>query len=282
MVSDLKSVSTHYDLSSSRTEHNYVYLFVKIKAIWDCSSQLLCKTGSGDLYNHAGFIVVWMGERHFRVMGCNENREFCSLYLMLLFIAAVSLLWTSLVGFSKNKVPEEGWGAGTSVVPPDSVSGIVSFYSSEGRAGLWMGWMPWGWVVWTSAKHQVPAGDNCLLGNTIISANKNCLHSHKQIRLGPCCLAHFCCGNILVWEKICLCVKQFWIKFLSLYNSWYGQNCTHVSCLPFRWELKYCWNRCWNHCSCWKQLLLGCCYLFSPASFVLTGLTELGLGGHIQ
>lgn len=68
---------------------------------------------------------------------------------------------------------------------------------------------------------------------------------------------------ISVWEKICLYVKQFWIKFLSLFKSWYGQNCTHVSCLPFRWELMY-------YSWCWNQLLLACCHLFSAASFVLT------------
>lgn len=202
-----------------------------------------------------------MGERHFRVVG-NSFFLFNALVIFL-FIAAVSLLWTSLVGFSKNKAPEEGGGAGTSAVRPDSSSGILSVYSREGRAGLCMGRMPQGWVVWASAKHQVPARDNCLLGNTIISASKNCLHSHKQIRLGPCCLTHFCYGNMSVWEKICLYVRQFWIKFLSLYNSWYGQNCTHVSCLRLRWELKYC---CW----CWNQLLPGCCHLFSAASFVLT------------
>lgn len=51
---------------------------------------------------------------------------------------------------------------------------------------------------------------------------------------------------ISVREKMCLSVKHFWIYLLSLYNSWYGQNCTQMSCLPFRRELMYCYRG-------WKQ-----------------------------
>lgn len=153
MVGDLKSVSTHYDLSSSRTEYNDFCLFVKIKAIWDCSSQLLCKTGCGDLCNHTGFIVVWIGEKHFRAMGCNENREFYFLYLMLLFIGAVSLSRTSLIGFSKNKALEEGWGAGTSVVCPDSLSVGSSLFTAV-KGGQGCGWGEYHRGGWSE---QVPS-----------------------------------------------------------------------------------------------------------------------------
>ena len=74
--------------------------------------------------------------------------------------------------------------------------GILSLYGGwrEGRV-LRAGWVPQGWVVWTSAKCEVSARDSCLLGNTIISANKNCLHSHKQIILRPGWLARSCYGN---------------------------------------------------------------------------------------
>lgn len=211
MAGDLKSVSTRYDLSSSRTEYDDFYLLVKIKAIWDCSSQLLCKTGHGDLCNHTGFIVVWMGERHFRVMGCNENREFYFLYLMLLFIAAVSLSWTSLVGFSKSKALEEGWGAGTSVVCPDSSSvGSSLFTAVKGGQGCgWGGCHRDGWSEQVPSTKFLPEAAACLVTPLFLQI-KNCLHSHKQIILGPCCLARFCYGNISVWEKICLYVKQFW------------------------------------------------------------------------
>lgn len=133
--------------------------------------------------------------------GCNENRQFLIFLIIahvpLLFCADGSLSWTFSVGYTKKKTPKQGLGAGASLVCPDFLSvGSILFTTGEGRAEHCSrnGCCRVGWSE-QAPSTKVSARDNCLLGNTIISANKSCLHSHKQIILGPGWLAHFYYGN---------------------------------------------------------------------------------------
>lgn len=101
------------------------------------------------------------------------------------------------VGYSKKKPPEEGMGAGASLVRSDLPSVEFSlFRAGEGGAEHCSldGCCRVGWSEQVPST-KVSARDNCLLANTIISANKNCLHSHKQIILGPGWLSCFYYGN---------------------------------------------------------------------------------------
>ena len=194
MVDDLNQFPHKWFKFLGDPEFNYSYLFVKIRAIWDFSSQLLCEAGvNGPVFSYCACGLD--GGERFRGGGI----------LIFLIIARVPLLFMQwcftvldfLCGLQQEKDPKGGIGGRRLTGAPWlAFCGILAFYCGwrEGRA-LQLGWVPQGWVVWTSAKHKVSARDNCLLSNTIISANKNCLHSHKQIILGPDWLARFYHGN---------------------------------------------------------------------------------------
>lgn len=82
-----------------------------------------------------------------------------------------------------------------------------------------------GWSEWAPGRKLLPElllpiGIVCALINKSVFGVAGWHASTMEIILGR--------------EKMCLCGKHFWIKLLSLCNSWYGQSCARVSCLPAR------------------------------------------------
>lgn len=175
---------------------------------------------------------------------------------------------------SKKKTSKGGIGAGASPVQADSLSvGSSLFTAGEGRAerGSRDGCCRVGWSEQVPSTKFLPETAACLVTPFFL-----------QIRI-VCTLINKSCLSLAGWqvstmeiisvrEKMCLYVKHLWMKLLSFYNSWYGQNCTRLGCLPFRRALMY-------RCQCWNQALARCCYLRSTTSSVPTATVPDGPPG---
>lgn len=149
-----------------------------------------------------------------------------------------------LCGLQQEKDPKGETGG--RCLAPDLLSvGFSLFLAGEGRAERCSrdGCCGVGWSEQAPSTEFLPE-TACLVTPLFLQIRIVCTLINK-LYLGLAGWHVSAMEIISVRKKMCLYVKHFWIKLLSLYNSWYGQNCTRMSCLPFRRELMYCYQG-WN------------------------------------